>query len=81
MVKPHRVFASPGRLDAPLQVMWVVRRIDLTADFPMVGMGAFSLGVGLGHVFALLRLSVVLITFAMIDLRRGVSPNLAGAAA
>lgn len=40
----------------------------LLACLPMVTMEAFGFSVRLGHVFALLGLSIVLVTFAMIDL-------------
>ena len=47
----------------------------------VVGVGAFSFSVSLGHVGALLGLAVVLGARAVVDVRVGVEPDEAGASA
>src|SRR5262252_8563064 len=56
-------------------------RVSLAARLLLSGVCTRSLCLSFGHVLALLRLAVPLITTAVIDLRGGIDPDLPGAAA
>jgi len=54
---------------------------DLLARLAVIGMIALGFRVHFAHVRAVLRLAVVLVPRAMVNLRAGVGPNLSGATA
>ena len=60
---------------------WLFCRELLGASLAVSSVVAFGLGVGLGHVFAHLALSIVLCTFAMVDLGLRVDPDFSVSAA